>query len=239
MEYYFTPQENVDIVKKQLVIGGSEFIHLTKVLRKTNGELIKVTDGQLNVYECVITMIGDSSITCIITGIENNLFEPAVDISLYLSPLKNLSRFEFAIEKAVELGVKSIYPVITEHTISKKSFGNSKIERFKNIILSAMKQSQRCYLPIIHNAITFDRMLESAIKEKNKFVMYEFSNSTDECVIDQSFKDVSVLIGPEGGFSNNEIIKLTNSGWRVRSLGKRKLRAETAAIISLHTILNT
>jgi len=236
MEYYYTPKENVNIEKNELLIDGFEFKHLTRVLRKTVGDLIVVTDGLLNVYECKISMIENSRIICNIVDAKYNLYEQDINISLFISPLKNVSRFEFAIEKAIELGVKSIQPVITEHTVSKNLFSKLKMERFNKIIIGAMGQSQRCYLPLLNNTISFKEMLKSTKDRINKIVMYEFSDETGKFVLDSSSKDVALLIGPEGGFTGDEISNLSAHGWRVRSLGERKLRAETATIISLHDI---
>jgi len=236
MEYYYTPKENVNLEKNELLIDGFEFKHLTRVLRKAVGDLIIVTDGLLNIYECKISKIENSRIICKIIDTKYNLYEPDINISLFISPLKNISRFEFAIEKSVELGVKSIQPVITEHTVSKNLFGNSKMERLNKIVIGAMGQSQRCYLPVLNNTMSFNEMVSSTAGGKNKIVMYEFSDDTAKYVIDSPSKDVALLIGPEGGFSSDEISTLSAHGWRVRSLGERKLRTETAAIISLHDI---
>jgi 16S rRNA (uracil1498-N3)-methyltransferase len=104
--------------------------------------------------------------------------------------------------------------------------------------MSAMGQSQRCYLPKVNNIITFDRLIEDTTSNKNRIVMYEFSEKDTKFVYDGSSKDVFLLIGPEGGFTEEEISGLLESGWQVGSLGDRKLRAETAAIVSIFEIIN-
>lgn len=237
MEYYYTNPENVDKKTNELIIKDFEYKHLVKVLRKREGDTIMVTDGRLNLYTCKIKTIESYVIFCSIIKSDYNLFEPPVNLKLYIAPLRNASRFEFAIEKAVELGVKIIQPVITEHTIKEGVFSKSKTERLNKIIIGAMGQSQRCYLPELKEVITFESLLKISEAEKNKTVMYEYSDDTDETSIDESMKDVSLFIGPEGGFSESEINELKKNHWKVKSLGRRKLRAETAVIVSIYNVL--
>jgi len=122
MEYYYTPSENVFESENKLYLREFEFKHLAKVLRKKTGDIVFITDGKKNIYECIITEIGKNEIVCAIEKKETDLNEPEIKLTLCLAPLRNLTRFEFAVEKAVELGVNTIVPVITQFTISKKYF---------------------------------------------------------------------------------------------------------------------
>lgn len=236
MEYYFTDKGNVDVSAGELVVDEFEFNHLVKVLRKKQGDEITITDGERNIYHCVIEEITRDKLHCKIISRDFNLYEPEIHLRLYISMLKNMSRFEFAIEKAVELGVASIHPVITEHTVNKTELSSSKMNRIRKIIMGAMGQSQRCLLPEFNETITFQDLISDTKQDQNKFVMYEFSKDMNQ--INLNSNDVSLLIGPEGGFSENEISILTNNDWQVRSLGERKLRAETAAIISAYNLIS-
>ena len=236
MEYYIVSSENVDLKKNELFIVGYEYNHLSKVLRKKTGDRISTTDGLLNVYHCIIKSIDKSKIVCSIEKTEFNLHEPDINLTLLTAPLKNLTRYEFLIEKAVELGVKKIQPVITEHTIIKYQFSKIKMERFNRIISGAVSQSQRCYLPEFQNLILFDDMIKLTNQIQNKIVMYEYSDDVTEIKTDNNSKEYYLLIGPEGGFSEEEISKLKNSGWEIKSLGNRKLRSETAAIIAVNNL---
>lgn len=239
MEYYYTPKEKVNTTDNSLVIEGEfEYKHLAKVLRKKPGDKIDVTDGELNIYRCVISEITRDKIFCGITHTDKGLFEPDKKVHLYIAPLRSADRFGFAIEKAVELGVHTITPVATQHTINKSPFNETKLKRLHRISMSAMGQSQRCYLPKVNNIISFDEMISGTISNKNRIVMYEFSEKDTKFVYDESSKDIDLLIGPEGGFSDEEISRLRESGWQVGSLGDRKLRAETAAIVSIFEIIN-
>ncbi|MFC2093602.1 RsmE family RNA methyltransferase [Bacteroidota bacterium] len=238
MEYYYTERKNIFNKTKELIFTGKGYQHLAKVLRKKRGDQIEVTDGELNVYKCEIKSIDKDKIVCIIIGKEFDIHESKRNVTLFISNLKNMSRFEMAIEKAVELGVKNIYPVITEHTINKKSLSFTRLKRLKSIIISAMEQSQRCYLPKIHSSQSFDEMIKTSDNAKQKIVMYESADSKSKISMNKKEDDVALLIGPEGGFSKNEIEVLKKNNWQVRSLGSRKLRAETAAIVSLYELLN-
>lgn len=239
MEYYYTKKANVDIERKELVISDFEFKHLTKVLRKKTGDKLTVTDGEYNIYYCEITKIEKTKLFCRILGSDNYLYEPEINITLYLSPLRNSARFEFAIEKSVELGVKTIQPVITEFTVNKNYFSGTKTDRLNKIIIGAMGQSQRCYLSKLENPISLNELINKTSNGKNKIVMYESSEDKSGITFDRSLKEVSLLIGPEGGFSNEEINLLNKNRWKVKSLGERKLRAETAVIVSIYELLNS
>jgi 16S rRNA (uracil1498-N3)-methyltransferase len=237
MEYYYTPASNIDLQNNKLILDDFEHKHLVKVLRKKIGDTLKITDGKRNIFDCKIVKVSGDSIECEILEKKYNLYEPEINLKLFIAPLRNNSRFEFAIEKAVELGVNSIQPVITEFTINKNSFSKTKLDRIIKIIISAMGQSQRCYLPGFENAITFEDMIKSTKDLPNKIVMYEYADSDEKSLIDKSKKEISLLIGPEGGFSKQEIKVLSNNNWQVHSLGDRKIRAETAAIISIFELL--
>jgi len=237
MEYYYTLKSNIDINNNTLRLENFEYKHLIKVLRKKIGDLIKITDGERNIFECKIVNITKGEIFCSIIEKHFNLYEPEIYLKLYIAPLRNNTRFEFAIEKAVELGVSCIQPVITEFTVNKSSFSTNKMDRISKIVISAMGQSQRCLLPAFNNVISFDEMLKSTVKSVNKVVMYEYAEFNEKSTINREIKEISLLIGPEGGFSKQEINKLVNTKWQIHSLGERKLRAETAALVSVFELL--
>ena len=238
MEFYFTERNNIFENSKELIITKREYKHLVKVLRKKKGDIIFVTDGKLNLYKCEIESIEKDKLKCRIIKKENNINEPSLNVKLFISHLKNMNRFEMAIEKSVELGVNEIFPVITKHTINKKGLSDSRLNRLEGIITSAMEQSQRCYLPKIHASLDFAEMLNASKNCKKKIVMYESAGSENRIKTGKNDKEISLLIGPEGGFSNEEIEILTENNWLVKSICSRKLRAETAAIVSLYELLN-
>ncbi|MBI5402631.1 MAG: 16S rRNA (uracil(1498)-N(3))-methyltransferase [Ignavibacteriae bacterium] len=237
MEYYYTPKSNIDLNNNTLFLEDFEYKHLVKVLRKKEGDLLKITDGLRNIFDCRIVNISKGKVICTIEKNYFNLFEPDVNLKLYIAPLRNNTRLEFALEKAVELGVSCIQPVITEFTVNKSSFSKNKMERISKIIVSAMGQSQRCLLPEFRNTISFGDMLKSTKNDINKIVMYEYALSTEKSKINREIKEINLLIGPEGGFSKQEINMLVSNNWQIHSLGERKMRSETAAIVSVFELL--
>lgn len=237
MEYYFTEEKNVDLNNSILNINGFEYIHLVRVLRKKVYDEVTITDGKRNIYRCKIVEITKTDIVCEILKREYDLNEPQLKLTLFVSPLRNNDRFEFLIEKVVEIGVFEIVPVVSKYTTVKNSFSETKMNRLRKIVIAAMGQSQRCYLPKINNIISFDEILRSTNELYNKIVYYEHPVENMESKYHLG-NDLSVLIGPEGGFDKEEINKLIKHNWQVKSLGERKLRAETAAIISVFEQLN-
>jgi 16S rRNA (uracil1498-N3)-methyltransferase len=238
MEYYYTESTNISTETGELYLRGSEFDHVAKVLRKRTGDEITVTDGNGNIYMCVIFDIRAREALCKIQGHQSELFEPKTRVRLFMSPLKSRERFEFAVEKSVELGVDSIIPVITSNTVKRTDYSGPKSERIKKIIVRAMCQSQRCRLPAFYESVSFGELLENTNYDLNKIVMYEFSADQSPVDVNSNSQNISLLIGPEGGFDESEIEMLIKNGWKAKSLGKRKLRAETAAIVSVYDLLS-
>jgi 16S rRNA (uracil1498-N3)-methyltransferase len=237
MEYYYTHSSNIDTEQSSLIIRGEEYKHLTKVLRKTRNDVIFVTDGELNVYECIIRSKEKDVLKCRVLKKYYNINEPKLKITLCLGLLKNLTRFEYAIEKAVEIGIYDIIPLISEYTINKTGLSSIKTKRLNSIVLSAMKQSQRCHLPEVKRIMKLEELINFSNTFENKIVMYEYEKSENKIDNRKFDNNCLLLIGPEGGFSYNEIQKLKKHNWKVKSLGERKLRAETAAILSIYEIL--
>ncbi len=226
MEYYYTPKLYVS--SESLTIVDDEAGHLVRVLRKQSGEEIYVTDGEGNLYKTKINSITKYLIECSITEKFSDLNEPVVKINLYQSLIKSPDRFEFAIEKSVELGVHSINPIITEHVIIKTT---NKQDRWQSIALSAMKQSQRCYLPKVYELVQFSEALSKA-KGELKLIADEKDNLVRINIneINDKYSSIDIFIGPEGGFSPAETELAVSNGFKVIDLGARKYRSETAAI---------
>ncbi len=236
MEYYYTNKENIDEKSGVLTVKGQDSKHLSRVLRKKTGDILEITDGNRNIFTSKIVEITKDSVVCRILEKKYNLFEPGINVRLFAAPLRNQDRFEFLVEKTVELGVSEIIPVITKHTVPKAYTGN-KTERLRKIAVHAMGQSQRCYLPPVRESVTFDEMLKMTAIFENKVVFYEHQDR-EKAYRNAEKEDICVLVGPEGGFSESEINSLIENNWQVCSLGDRKLRAETAAIIGIYEIIN-
>ena len=135
MEYFFTPPELIS--GRTLTIEGDEFSHLTHVMRKKSGDIVRVADGAGTAYEVTITDIRKRLALCAITGTFQRLNEPEIDVTAGVAILKNSSKFDFIVEKLTELGVNTIVPFTTERTIPR----HAKSDRWRKLALAAMKPS--------------------------------------------------------------------------------------------------
>lgn len=236
MEYYYTVRENIS--EDKLLIKGNEAGHLRRVLRKKISDEIYVTDGERNLYKALISKIENEKIECKILERKYNVNEPGIKVGLFQSLLKNPDRFEFVIEKATELGVSEIYPLISENVVNKTG---DRQERWQAIALSAMKQSQRVYLPKVNHPLTFDETLKKVIEYEMTLIAHE-RVSAGAININKAFENpansICILVGPEGGFSGEETEKAMSYGFKLLNLGNRKLRSETAAIIIMGFFYN-
>lgn len=210
----------------QLLISGSEHQHLARVMRKTIDEIIWVSDGKGIAYKVKITEITKENTHCTIMEKHPNFGEPQNKVSLAVGLVK-ASHWEIMLEKAVELGVHEIYPLLTQHTQTKFL----KRERSEKIILSAMKQSARSLLPILHDPVSLKVFLNKRLEQK----IYICDNQDDYPMLMQGEpdKDYVILIGPEGGFSPEEIKLAKERSAEPVLLSNRRLRTETAALKAL------
>jgi len=232
VDFFYSPPSYID--KDRLNVFGTEFIHITKVIRKQVGDEIFFVDGLGFIYHCKISKISKNDLIADIISKTQSKNENDIAITLALGLLKNPSKFDFVVEKAVELGVKKIIPFISKFTISQKP----KIDRWQNLAISAMKQSQRAFLPVICKPISFEELL--AYEADFKLIAdIEAEPSTAEFINieKENIKDIIVLVGSEGGFSEEEIASAEESGYKKINLSKNRLRAETAAIVALPIIL--
>jgi len=233
MEYYYTPKHYIS--SATLTIVDDEAKHLGRVLRKKQGEEIFVTEGEGSVYRCKINTMAKELIDCSILEKSSSTNEPKIKVNLYQSLIKNPDRFEFAIEKAVELGVYTVHPIITENVINKTT---NKTERWQAIALAAMKQSQRCVLPNISEPVNFADALVTS-KGELKLIADEKENDSRISISDikGSPGTIDIFIGPEGGFTANETEFAVSNGFKILTLGARKFRSETAAIYTISKFL--
>jgi 16S rRNA (uracil1498-N3)-methyltransferase len=229
MDSFYTPTHNVS--SGFLVIDGDEFAHLTHVMRKKEGDRIRVADGAGNAYDVRIEEIMKRSARCTIVQHHHRLHEPEVDVTLAVALLKNGSKFDFLVEKCTELGVKTIIPLRTERTIPQQA----RTDRWQKLALAAMKQSMRCLLPTVHDVQAFSAFLSSTPPSSLKIIPHEHIESPliTEVVRTREHQRVTVCIGPEGGFSDDEIAQARSAGFQPVTLGPRRLRTETAAVVSV------
>jgi 16S rRNA (uracil1498-N3)-methyltransferase len=215
------------------VLDQTESRHAVKVMRLRKGSQIWVTDGKGSLGRGIITNPNPEG--CMI---DINEIIPGHDKKKYythiaISPLKNPERFDWFVEKAVELGVDEISPVICDHTEKE----NVKTERLRKIALSAMKQSFRTYHTIINEPVRFKGLINSTCLRGTKLIAH--CNEGRKSTISESCtagSDYVILIGPEGDLSKEEVAIAINSGFIPVTLGPARLRTETAGIIACHSL---
>jgi 16S rRNA (uracil1498-N3)-methyltransferase len=233
MDYFYTPPSSIR--STTLIIQGEELHHLSKVLRKKVGETIVVVDGKEHAYKAILESITRSSADCKILETIHRFNEPDIEVKLAFTLLKNPSRMDFLVEKCTELGVREFIPMWTERAIVPKAH----TERLQKIALSAMKQCGRSYLPPIHTLMSFLDALTYLKDCEERFIMHEMASGRTAAQRKTSvrWRSVGVLVGPEGGFTEEEVQVAQSAGFVPFSLGPRRLRSETAAIASVNTIL--
>lgn len=235
LDYFYTQPE---FIKSETIrIIEEEFNHLVHVMRKKIGDYIMIVDGRGNAYEATIIDIHGKHAEAKILRKFNNYNEPEIKLTIAAGILKNPSKYDFLVEKTVEIGTFKIIPIFTERTIPK----HAKTDRWQKLAIAAMKQCGRSFLPHIDAPINLITLIENSGNHADKIILHNLINPqhktyTLESILSQNLKDVLVLIGPEGGFSDNEVELAIKNGFKVVSLGPRRLRTETAAIV-ISTIL--
>ena len=231
MELFYTSPENITLDAGRLVIDGDEFHHLARVLRKKTGDNILVTDGNGSRCEVRIVDIGKKSLEGEI--LDHTVVErPNTGVSVAISLLKAPQRFELFLEKATELGVSTIIPMITARTVSQPTSERvqSRLNRWRTIVLSAARQSKQYYLPQLGEPLSF-RQVTALQGYDLKLIPYEISDEAPE--VQCAGKNTLFLIGGEGGFTEKEVEEAREAGFREISFGKTILRAETAGIFAV------
>lgn len=216
-------------------LDAEESRHAVRVLRMRDGDLINVTDGRGNLYQCRIMQADDKA--CVVECLNVLLHDclNAAAIHLAVAPTKNPARMEWLVEKAVEIGVGEITLLQCDH--SERSF--LKTDRLERLALSAMKQSLHLTLPPINPAVTLRDFITQAIKQSGNQAIKLIAHCeadkprTPLAAAMQPGSDAVVLIGPEGDFSEEEIALALDAGLTPVSLGPNRLRTETAALYAV------
>jgi 16S rRNA (uracil1498-N3)-methyltransferase len=199
------------------------------VLRLRAGETVLVGDGRGDVAEAVIEEVEQNVTRCRVLAVHERFNEPPVAVTLLQAVLKNPSKMDWLVEKATELGVASIVPLMTEHTVAH----SVKTDRLRKLAETATKQCLRGRIPDISDPLS----LPDAVGKfaDSRLLMFHESaplDATIEALVPDE-RPVAAFIGPEGGFSGAEVDLLLSSGADILSLGPRRLRGETAGLVAL------
>ncbi|MHA6280418.1 16S rRNA (uracil(1498)-N(3))-methyltransferase [Salinimicrobium sp. CAU 1759] len=229
MQLFFQP--SVSENDKEVRFSRDESKHIVKVLRKREGDVLQLTNGKGWIFETEITLAGPNNCSARILSAEK---EPPAPYHLHLAvaPTKMNDRYEWFLEKATEIGIQEITPVICDHSERKVV----KNERFQRVIQSALKQSLHTRVPILHEPVGFLEFLKQNHPEA-KFIAH-CEEAKPRKLLSKVFKkgiSATILIGPEGDFSPQEVEQAVAAGWQPVSLGNSRLRTETAAIVACHT----
>lgn len=240
MNRFFIEREQLKLEDNEISIEGEDVKHIKDVLRLKVGDIIEVLcEG--TVYVCKIRAIEKAMILLDILNSYNGKNEAPIHLCLYQGLAKG-QKMDLIIQKATEIGVSEIYPIVTNRTVVKikdMKKENKKVDRWNKIALEAAKQCKRDIVPIVHNIISFEDVLKVLKNENNILVPYEEEESIHIKDIINKFsgRKIHILIGPEGGFESVEIDKLKEIQSQIVSLGPRILRTETAGLVAMSVLL--
>ena len=229
MQLFYNPELSEDI--SQFYFAKEESKHIIKVLRKSTGDTLHITNGKGWLFTAEISIPDIKN--CVATIVAKTLQKKQhYNLHLAVAPTKMNDRYEWFLEKATEIGIDSITPIICDHSERKVI----KAERFEKILQSAMKQSLNCYLPKLNRAIAFKDFIHQEHKGDLFIAHCEDSNRGS---LKQELKpnqDITILIGPEGDFSVKEIAQALQYKFIPVTLGATRLRTETAAVVACHSV---
>ncbi|MCK5520571.1 MAG: 16S rRNA (uracil(1498)-N(3))-methyltransferase [Candidatus Marinimicrobia bacterium] len=226
--FFYTEIGNIDRENGELKIRGEEHHHLSRVLRMRVDAEIHVGDKQSMMYQCKIQDIGPEETLCKIEEAFSDWGEEKQTIHLAVGIIKE-SHWEWMIEKAVELGVSEITPLLCTHVVKKKL----RQERSEKIILAASKQCGRTQIPTLNFPVVFEEFLAKSAASRKIILDNQEEGQAIETYLSIAKSDLTILVGPEGGFSKQEVDFAKKMDYLSATLGVRRLRTETAAIAAL------
>ena len=228
MNIFFTP----DISGNFYTLDEAESKHCVRVLRHVNGDVLTLIDGKGNWYEAQITDANPKRCSVEVVKTIANVGKRNYRLHVAIAPTKNIDRFEWFLEKATEIGIDEITPLLCEHSERKQL----KNERLEKVIVSAMKQSLKAYLPQLNNLTTFESFINTVSADEKYIAHCEEGRKNHLFHQVKPTGSVLVLIGPEGDFSPSEIAEARANGFVEISLGDSRLRTETAGIVATQIV---
>jgi len=230
MQLFYHPSSSKTL--KEITFEKEESRHIGKVLRKQEGDVLDITNGKGYFFKAELTLVTPKK--CIARIVETKKEAPLpYRLHIAAAPTKSNDRFETFLEKATEIGITEITPIICDHSERK----TIKLERYEKIIQSAMKQSLKAYLPKLNKAVSYKEFLQQEHEENLKCIAHceETDKKSLKSVVEKQ-QSVLILIGPEGDFSTEEIDLAKSKGFTPVTLGESRLRAETAAMVATHSV---
>ncbi len=230
MQLFYTP--NITTVTDTFSFDKTESKHIIKVLRKKTSDKLFITNGKNQLFTSEIIISNDKNCTVRIINVETKEKPWNYNLHIAMAPTKNIDRFEWFLEKATEIGIDEITPILCDHSERKII----KMDRLTRILESAMKQSLKFQLPKLNNLISFSEFIKTN-ESSNLFIAHcEDTSKTNLKEVLKPKQNGTILIGPEGDFSTIEIETAINSSYQPISLGESRLRTETAGIVATHSV---
>lgn len=224
------------LIKDKTVFLPEETSHqISRVLRLQAGDQIIILDDNLNEFLLKLEKVDKKQTVGFIQNKTVNKNEPKINVTLYQSLIPK-DKFELILEKCCEIGVKEFVPIITKHT----QIHDFKKGRWEKILKEAAEQCQRGKIPSLKPPLTFNQAVDEAVNNGEVLIAWEKQPQTKEyklSEVNKTITNISIFIGPEGGFSQQEIDHAFSKGAKLISLGKRTLRSETAAIVASAKLL--
>jgi 16S rRNA (uracil1498-N3)-methyltransferase len=228
MHVFFSNQ----ISDSGILLSKEESQHAIRVLRLKPGDEIEVLDGIGNRYHT--SFAGELKKQCLLKVLSTEKV-PARNTNLHvaIAPTKSVDRYEWFLEKATEFGIETITPIICNHSERKVV----KMERSIKVLIAAMKQSRNAWLPELNVETSFNAFVKQpATTTEQRYIAHCYKTDLPHLKDEIEPGKITILIGPEGDFSENEVELAVKSGYKEISLGQSRLRTETAGIAAVHTI---
>lgn len=226
------------IAGEEIIIAGEDARHISRSLRMRTGDSLVVCDTMGVDFDCSIVSIGEREVTLRVLDSHRSKSEPDVEVTLYQGYPKG-DKLETVIEKAVELGVSRIVPVLTERSVARPdaSAAAKKLERWKRHSLEAAKQCGRGIIPVVEPLLEFSALPERLCENGLAFFCYELGGRPIGELLANKPASVGIFIGPEGGISAAEAEAMAKAGAVAATLGPRILRTETAPIAAIAAVM--
>jgi len=230
MQLFYTP----DLQGDSYILDETESKHCIRVLRLKVGDRIELIDGKGGYFVAEITDSNPKKCSVRVLEKMPDYGKRSWRLHIAIAPTKSIDRFEWFLEKATEIGIDEVTPLVCHNSERK----NIKIERLNKVIESAMKQSGKAYHPKLNEVAIFNKFLLNQTFYCQRFIAHCNNLHTRLCLFElyKTNENVLLLIGPEGDFTDDEIVASYEQGYKGISLGSSRLRTETAGIVARHSI---
>ncbi|WP_299045742.1 16S rRNA (uracil(1498)-N(3))-methyltransferase [uncultured Polaribacter sp.] len=223
---------NITTETQKITFDKTESRHIVRVLRKKEGDILNITNGKGFLFDAKITIASDKKCLAEIVRHQKKQKPWNYHLHIAIAPTKNNDRIEWFLEKATEIGIDEITPIICQNSERRVV----KLDRLEKIIQSALKQSLKFTLPQLNTPLKFDDFITQ--KFDGKIYIAHCEEGVKKLLKSEikPLEKTTILIGPEGDFSNTEIHKAIQNNCIPISLGEARLRTETAALVAVHTV---